>query len=318
MPTADDVARAVVAACQETGEDPVSVVTKRFDRCQMSRTPGGRAWAVQRHFRARLYAFAALVAEFLPGDTASCGVAKHPFARMVGAHNVASFLGTVSQRRDLDAAVLGRVRAAVRSGRVDAAPAHETQGGEAAPPPPAPVTHRMTEAEAVEIGRRRAAEKGLPPPLIAEAAETPVIEVEVSNLAKDDRVSHRKFGVGLVTAVNGNLLTVKFDDKKHVVRLHRDFVERLAVGTLAELLSAPKTPIATAVGRELVPLAARPVKRLVNGWAGRLDLRRAPSVDVADCTAELMGDPAPGRSALAGAAPWRPHEDRGGDAHDSL
>jgi len=84
--------------------------------------------------------------------------------------------------------------------------------------------------------------------------------------------------------------------------------------SVTETKSRPETPVAVAVARELAPLAAAPVTRLVDGWAGKIALRREPSAEVDDRASELMGDPPPARSALAGAEPWRPYEER---AHHS-
>ncbi len=105
-PTADDVARAVVAACRETGADPEECVTGRV-YCV-----GGAAnkYALS---RARVYAAFALDELF-----DECGSSS--MSRMVGASSVTCHLSTArSQQRNgllrwFDGAALERVKSAVR------------------------------------------------------------------------------------------------------------------------------------------------------------------------------------------------------------
>jgi hypothetical protein len=143
FPTADQVATAIVAACRETGGDPVAVL-----RGDSSKEAGGRNNYPTPH--ARMYAALALAAVF-DGWGSSTAI-----ARMVGVVNPRSQSNYLAVIRDnqkngvlrwFDQAALERVKAAVRACPSGPAPP-QPPGGNAKPAPagpskrPVPVTTR--------------------------------------------------------------------------------------------------------------------------------------------------------------------------------
>ena len=283
---ADVVAAAIVAACRETGDDPVALATERFE-VVLRDDEKDQSRGLHRHFRARFYVFAALRARFPLWSAEET-------ARCLGPVKWSSFFASFSVMKhatwfDYDAA--SRVCDAI--------------GGDVG---------RLAAMIPTKLNRKR---RLVPPTWVGKW------------------VWHAKFGNGLVMNDDANGVGVRFANGR-VRRVHRSFVR---LTTSLDPVPAPaqaeptpaKLPAVTAPAPEparsdrVTSLAdARRVavrrdsknlptlSKMVESEWSRLTLRH---VDVTGdpatrVTEDFTGDPAPQRSALAAAEPWRPYEER--------
>lgn len=302
-PTADVVGAAIVAACRETGDDPVEVVTLRWKEVRET-SSSGRAFSSHSHFRARHYAYHALILEFK-----EC--APKMLAGCVGARDCASFIQSTKYnvldhgRYDVrpravwfDLGALTRVRSAIRRliGLEDAV---EQVGYRAEWD--AGAGHYVSMVGAVSADAEE-----------AHSAEKVACRFEVGH-----KFYHPTYGRGAVIKIRAwnsrrrdYPLVVEFDGGRSQTMYAR------VIGSLAQVRDGAagppveETSIVVAVAKELVPIAQPQVRARVRTEWDHLTLRRSVATDVDDNTAEVLGDPTPGRSALARAEPWVPYEQR--------
>jgi hypothetical protein len=242
FPTADQAAAAIVAACRETGADPIKCLQGvSFDHVIGRNNPARYCYS-----RARIYAAMAIRQLF------NCGAVA--VGRIVGSRSSGCLLSNIDfqmrndKMRWYDGAAKDRVVAAV-------------------------------------------------------LAAGPVLDLE-PRLVQSKSPSYSCCDCGKPLKTHS--------------RQCRDCYRGLTEQSARKRTSRITDPLASAIVAAFEPAAVKvePCRDLVVRTSDPLEfrtpivVRRAPTPadQCHDLTAELMGDPAPQRSALAGARPWRPYE----------
>jgi DNA-directed RNA polymerase subunit M/transcription elongation factor TFIIS len=342
---ADTIARAIVTACRETGEDPISVVTDPMCRFAMTRTRyhGHKPEEIVglRHHHARFFAYHALHRSF---PTAN----KETLAKFVGAQKLGSFLVSVNNNKYapwLTQDGIERVYQAIGAPQEASqypVTACEFKVGDI-------IRHlSYGKGTIVGIGQWNARRRDYP--LIirfeqSDRTQTLYSRVVRSALRKDSTVIESAEKKSRFTFVTDQDL---IDAPDELIEQLSSTAQKRAAGlsrcescgrrcsyysskqcrscyedrTGHKRTAQPPAPteiknlpvvFTKKLTQEELDLLKPRLHAIVREGFSKLTMRRPVVENALDNTAELMGDPAPQRSALADAKPWQPYEARAED-----